>query len=45
MPAGTRQSSAEPKAVSLLASLPISPLFVPTMVLLRRIFFIDTNKT
>jgi hypothetical protein len=31
--------------VSQLAALPISPLFVPTMVLLRGIFFIDTDKT
>jgi hypothetical protein len=45
MPAGKRERYGEPKAVSPLAVQPISPLFVPTMVVLRRIFFIDTDKT
>jgi hypothetical protein len=41
MPAGKRQHSAAPKRTAQ----PISSLFVPSMVLLRRIFFIDTDKT
>jgi hypothetical protein len=43
MPAGKRQHFAESKRAALV--LPITPLFLPSMVLLRRIFFIDTDKT
>jgi hypothetical protein len=43
MPSGKRQHSAEPKRAAFVQ--PISPLFVPSMVLLRRIFFIDADKT
>jgi hypothetical protein len=39
MPAGKCQHSAEPKRTALFQ--PISPLLVPSKVLLRRIFFID----
>jgi hypothetical protein len=40
MPAGKRQHSSEPKR----AAQPISPLFVPSIVLLLRILLIDTDK-